>query len=136
MADGLRQSIGKHRTLLERDRELRALDSALSDLCDPVDGVARARRGGLLALAGSAGLGKTTLMAEARARAMALGCTVLSGKGGEKEQELAFRVVRQLVQPILATMGETSSPPLSVSRQGTPAVCRTRSGCVTALIGS
>lgn len=107
MADGLRQSIGKHRTLLEREGELRALDSALSDLCDPVDGVVRARRGGLLALAGSAGLGKTTLMAEARARAMALGCTVLSGKGGEKEQELAFRVVRQLVQPILATMGET-----------------------------
>ncbi|MEJ8667920.1 hypothetical protein WKI71_03190 [Streptomyces sp. MS1.AVA.1] len=35
---------------------------------------------------------------------MASGFTVLSGRGGEKEQGSAFRVVRQLVQPTLARM--------------------------------
>ncbi|MGI3224558.1 AAA family ATPase [Streptomyces sp. GTA36] len=45
-------------------------------------------------------------MTEARARAVAHGFTVFSGKGGEKEQEFAFHVVRQLVQPALAAMDE------------------------------
>lgn len=106
MAPGLRQPITEHRLLLERRRELRALDAALADLRDAVGGVPRARHAGLLAFTGSAGLGKTTLMAEARARAAAHGFTVLSGKGGEQEQELAFRVVRQLLQPTLAAMDE------------------------------
>ncbi|MPY56839.1 ATP-binding protein [Streptomyces spongiae] len=107
MAPELRQPITEHRPLLERRRELRALDDALAGLSDAVGGVPRARHAGLLAFTGAAGLGKTTLMAEARARALAHGFTVLSGKGGEKEQELAFRVVRQLVQPALAAMDET-----------------------------
>ncbi|WP_055490877.1 AAA family ATPase [Streptomyces sp. TP-A0356] len=104
MADGSRQTVTGHRMVLERHRELRAVDSALADLRDVVDGVTRVPQGGLLAFTGSAGLGKTTLLAEVRARATARGFTVLSGKGGEKEQGLAFRVVRQLVQPVLATM--------------------------------
>lgn len=107
MAHGLRQSTTEHRLLLERHRELRALDIALAGLGDAVGGVPRARHAGLLAFTGSAGLGKTTLIAEARARAAAHGFTVFSGKGGEKEQELAFRVVRQLMQPALAAMSET-----------------------------
>ncbi|MFF3905649.1 ATP-binding protein [Streptomyces sp. NPDC001848] len=107
MAHGPRQPIVGNRTLLERNRELEAIDSALADLCDAADGVAPARRGGLLAFTGSAGMGKTTLLARARARAVAHGCTVLSGKGGENEQGLAFRVVRQLLQPVLATMDGT-----------------------------
>ncbi|WP_039931952.1 ATP-binding protein [Streptomyces viridochromogenes] len=107
MAHGLRQPITEHRPLLERDEELLAIDRALAELRDTVDGMHRVPRGGLLAFTGEAGLGKTTLIAAARARAAAQGFTVLSGKGGENEQGLAFRVVRQIMQPTLAAMSET-----------------------------
>lgn len=107
MANGSRQPVAGQRVLLERHRELDAVDSALADLHDFVDGVARAPRGGLLAFTGSAGLGKTTLLGEVRSCATAHGFTVLSAKGGEKEQGLAFHVVRQLVQPVLAAMDGT-----------------------------
>ncbi|WP_234311960.1 AAA family ATPase [Streptomyces griseus] len=69
-------------------------------------GVPRESYGGPLTFTGSAGLGKTTLIAAARTRAAAQGFTVLSAKGGETEQELAFRLVRQLMQPTLAAMDE------------------------------
>ena len=106
MAHELRQPTPETRPLLERRKELRALDSALTGLRDTVDGVPQAPRGGLLAFTGSGGMGKTALLTEARARARAQGFTVLSGRGGEKEQELAFHVVRQVVQPALASMDE------------------------------
>ncbi|MGA6225036.1 ATP-binding protein [Streptomyces umbrinus] len=106
MAHELRQPDPESHLLLERHRELRAIDAALADLSETVDGVPRPRHTGLLTFTGSAGLGKTALMTEARARALAHGFTVFSGKGGEKEQELAFHVVRQLVQPALAAMDE------------------------------
>ncbi|WP_229898481.1 ATP-binding protein [Streptomyces finlayi] len=64
-------------------------------------------RGGLLAVAGPAGLGKTTLLAEVRRRAAALGCTVLSARGGDQEQTVAFHVARQLLQPQLAGESDT-----------------------------
>lgn len=108
MGNGLRQPNGEHQPLLERHRELDALKAALADLRDTVDGVPRTPRGGLLAFTGSGGLGKTTLVARARAGADALGFTVLSGKGGMTEHELAFRVVRQLMQPGLAAMDEAT----------------------------
>ncbi|WP_409473772.1 ATP-binding protein [Streptomyces sp. HC307] len=107
MAHGSRQPIIESRSLFERDRELRALDAALSALRSTAHGAPRVRQDRLLAFTGPAGHGKTRLMAEARARAVAHGFTVLSGRGGEKEQELAFHVVRQLVQPALATMDAT-----------------------------
>ncbi|MDT0388806.1 helix-turn-helix transcriptional regulator [Streptomyces dubilierae] len=106
MANELRQPPPEPRPLLERRRELTALDSALAALRDRADGVPQAPRGGLLAFTGPAGRGKTALLTEARTRARAEGFTVLSGRGGENEQELAFHVVRQLVQPALATMDE------------------------------
>ncbi|MFF6791952.1 tetratricopeptide (TPR) repeat protein [Streptomyces filamentosus] len=59
-------------------------------------------RGGVLAYAAPAGLGKTTLLAEIRRRAAARGCTVLSARGGDQEQRVAFHVARQLLQPQLA----------------------------------
>ncbi|MFF9029999.1 ATP-binding protein [Streptomyces iakyrus] len=106
MANELRQPLPENRPLLERRKELRALESALNALRDTVDGVPQAPRGGLLAFTGPGGMGKTALLTEARARARAQGFTVLSGRGGEKEQELAFHVVRQVVQPALAPMDE------------------------------
>ncbi|MEU9479416.1 AAA family ATPase [Streptomyces sp. NPDC048191] len=104
MATEPRQPIMEQRMLIERRRELQALDAAFQELRRTTDGVPRARHRGLLAFTGPAGLGKTALVAEARARAAAHGFTVLSGRGGETEQGAAFRVVRQLVQPSLAAM--------------------------------
>ncbi|MFI8520617.1 ATP-binding protein [Streptomyces sp. NPDC085481] len=63
---------------------------------------ATVHRGGVLAYAAPAGLGKTTLLAEIRRRAAARGCTVLSARGGDQEQRVAFHVARQLLQPQLA----------------------------------
>lgn len=85
----------------------------LGNSVDPVDlGGARAARaartGGVLAFAGTAGAGKTALLGETGARAIARGCTVLRARGGEQEQECAFHVVRQLVQPLFATADENA----------------------------
>lgn len=86
------------RALLEREDELAAADEALADLT----GDHGHPRGGLLAFAGRAGLGKTSLLTEIRDRAAGRGCTVLSARGGEQEQQVAFHVARQLLQPRLA----------------------------------
>ncbi|MEU3519852.1 AAA family ATPase [Streptomyces sp. NPDC006654] len=104
MAMEPRQPITERSTLIERRKELQALGAAFQELRRAADGVPRARRRGLLAFRGAAGLGKTALITEARDRAAAGGFTVLSGRGGENEQGSAFRVVRQLMQPPLATM--------------------------------
>ena len=64
------------------------------------------RRGGLLAFAGRAGIGKTSLLSEVRRRAEAKGCVVLSARGGDQEQCVAFHVARQLLQPQLAGVPE------------------------------
>ncbi|WP_318656158.1 ATP-binding protein [Streptomyces resistomycificus] len=107
MAPGLREPFTPHRLLLERHRELESLDSALAELCETAGGVPRSPVSELVTFAGPAGMGKTTLVAAARTRAAARGCTVLSSKGAENEHGLAFRVVRQLMQPALAAMDET-----------------------------
>ncbi|MEU8031906.1 AAA family ATPase [Streptomyces sp. NPDC049099] len=104
MATEPRHPVTEQRTLIERRRELQALDAAFEELRRTTDGVPRVRRRGLLAFSGPAGLGKTALITQARERAAASGFTVLSGRGGETEQGSAFRVVRQLVQPWLARM--------------------------------
>ncbi|MCX5418607.1 AAA family ATPase [Streptomyces sp. NBC_00078] len=98
------------RTIFERESELAAVDEALGELtglrrdgAEPSD----RPRGALLAFAGRAGIGKTTLLAEVRRRAGARGCTVLSARGGDQEQRVAFHVARQLLQPQLAGAAET-----------------------------
>ncbi|MEU2620687.1 AAA family ATPase [Streptomyces sp. NPDC007157] len=93
------------RTLYERESELATVDEALAELTGlSANGAAPADRplGALLAFAGRAGIGKTTLLAEVRRRAAAQGCTVLSARGGDQEQRVAFHVARQLLQPRLA----------------------------------
>jgi DNA-binding CsgD family transcriptional regulator len=91
--------------LFERHRELDALDAALSHLRSAARG-ARARHTGLLTFTAPAGMGKSALLSEARIRAASHGFTVLSGGGSETEQEVAFRLIRQFVQPALATMDD------------------------------
>ncbi|MFC8347454.1 ATP-binding protein [Streptomyces sp. NPDC057280] len=104
-----RRSMRSSRTLFERESELAAVDEALAELTglrpDGAEPVGQPR-GALLAFAGPAGLGKTTLMAEVRRRAAARGCTVLSARGGDQEQRVAFHVARQLLQPRFAGAAE------------------------------
>ncbi|MFE7172361.1 ATP-binding protein [Streptomyces sp. NPDC057616] len=98
------------RTIFERESELAAVDEALGELTGLLrDGAEPSDRprGALLAFAGRAGIGKTTLLAEVRRRAAAMGCTVLSARGGDQEQRVAFHVARQLLQPQLAGTGES-----------------------------
>ncbi|MFJ6567741.1 ATP-binding protein [Streptomyces sp. NPDC091292] len=93
------------RTLFEREAELAAVDEALAELTGPrADGAEPPDRphGALLAFSARAGLGKTALLTEVRRRAAAQGCTVVSARGGDQEQRVAFHVARQLVQPQLA----------------------------------
>ncbi len=99
------RSARSRRTLFERESELAAVDEALGELTglrtdggEPGD----RPRGALLAFAGRAGIGKTTLLTEVRRRAAAQGCTVLSARGGDQEQRVAFHVARQLLQPQFA----------------------------------
>ncbi|MEV6947133.1 AAA family ATPase [Streptomyces sp. NPDC051172] len=104
------RSVRSSRTIFERESELAVVDEALGELtglrrdgAEPSD----RPRGALLAFAGRAGIGKTTLLAEVRRRAAARGCTVLSARGGDQEQRVAFHVARQLLQPQLAGSAET-----------------------------
>ncbi|WP_371680084.1 AAA family ATPase [Streptomyces sp. NBC_01276] len=64
------------------------------------------RRGGVLTFAGSGGIGKTTLLGEARRHAADRGCTVLFARGGEQEKQVPFHVMRQLIQPTFAALSE------------------------------
>src|SRR5204863_240124 len=79
---------------VEREPELAALAAVVDSAC--------AGEGSLVVIEGTAGIGKTRLLAEARARAGGE-MRVLSARGGELEGEFAFGVVRQLFEPLLAT---------------------------------
>ena len=79
--------------LLEREGELTTVSSCL-------DAAVRGC-GGAVAVGGRAGLGKTRLLAEARALADEAGAEVLTGRGSELEREFPFAVLRQLLGPRL-----------------------------------
>jgi DNA-binding CsgD family transcriptional regulator len=79
--------------LLERDGELAALDALLAD-------------GGVVVVEGGAGIGKTSLVAEACDRARKRGWQVLRGCGAELEAGFPFGVVRQLFERDLAAAPE------------------------------
>src|SRR5215211_1380827 len=80
--------------LLERDAEMAALERMLD--------AAHAGDGQLVTVEGSAGIGKTRLLSEARTRARASKIDVLFARAGELEGDFAFGVVRQLFEPALA----------------------------------
>src|SRR6516165_6440227 len=79
--------------LLERDGELAALQDAVAG--------AQAGEGRLVVIEGSAGIGKSSLLAESRAIASRAGMPVLGARAGEHEAEFAFGVVRQLFEQLL-----------------------------------
>jgi AAA ATPase domain len=80
--------------LLERDRELLLLDDAIRS--------AIAGQGRALVIEGPAGIGKTSLLVEARRRAELAGMAAASGQGAFLETEFGFGVVRQLFEPVIA----------------------------------
>ena len=86
-------SAGAHGTLLERDRELALVDDLIADALDG--------RSVLGLFEGAAGIGKSSLLSEARARAERAGFRVLSARASDLERELPFGIVRQLFEPML-----------------------------------
>ncbi len=77
--------------LVERELELETVERLLAG--------ARAGSGGAVVFEGPAGIGKSSLLAAARAAAGEL--RVLSARGGELERELPFGIVRQLLEPVV-----------------------------------
>ena len=86
--------------LLEREHEVERVRAALR--------AAGQRAGAALVIEGAAGVGKSRLLEEARARASDLGLRVLAARATELEQGFPFGVVRQLFErPLLeADAGE------------------------------
>jgi DNA-binding CsgD family transcriptional regulator len=101
--------------IVERDAERAALDEAAA---------AAARGEGAVVLAqGEAGIGKTALLTEARARAEGHGLRVLSAIGSELEREFPFGLVHQLLGPVLAAADdEGRAALLSGAARGAAAV--------------
>src|SRR5262245_58706439 len=81
-------------TLLERERELTELRSALTD--------ARQGRGRLIVAEGSAGLGKSSLLRAAADIAAGSGIACLRARANELERDFAYGCVRQLLEPVVA----------------------------------
>lgn len=77
--------------LIERERELAAIEQRL----DSLDGGA----GGVLVLEGGAGLGKSRLVQEAVERAAPRGVQILGATAFQYEQEFAFGVTVQMLEP-------------------------------------
>jgi DNA-binding CsgD family transcriptional regulator len=86
---------GSTTLLLEREVQVAALE-ALAD-------AAQSGGGRFVVIEGSAGIGKTRLLAEARVIAGSAGMRVLAARGGEFEGEFAYGIVRQLFEPLLAS---------------------------------
>jgi AAA ATPase domain len=81
--------------LLEREAQLAALQALID--------AARSGAGRFVVIEGSAGIGKTRLLAEGRAIAGSAGMRVLAARGGEFEGEFAYGIVRQLFEPLLVS---------------------------------
>jgi DNA-binding CsgD family transcriptional regulator len=86
---------GTTNLLLEREAQLAALQ-AVAD-------AAQSGRGRFAVIEGTAGIGKTRLLAETRAISGAAEMQVLAARGGEFEGEYAYGIVRQLFEPLLAS---------------------------------
>src|SRR6476619_4014713 len=77
-------------------------DQDLAELYALVDGIED--RGGALIVRGEAGIGKSTLLAAARERALSRGVTVVSTTGTLSEAQLAFAGLHQLLLPLLGRL--------------------------------
>ncbi len=84
--------------LLERAEELAAIDAVIAD--------ALAGFGRFGVVEGSAGIGKSSILSEGRARAAAARMTVLTARGTEIERSFSYGVVRQLFELLVAQSDE------------------------------
>jgi DNA-binding CsgD family transcriptional regulator len=107
------QAVVRDPELLERERELQALDAMIAAACRG--------EGRLIAVEGPAGIGKTRLLVEARAQAQAR-MRVLVARGSQLEQDFAYGVVRQLFEPVLASAGQAERDDLLVGAAAQAAV--------------
>src|SRR5687767_4330005 len=78
--------------LLERERESALLRDALT---------AAGSGGSLIVLEGAPGIGKSRLLATARAAALAAGMQVLTARGDEFERGVPFALLRQALDPLV-----------------------------------
>jgi ABC-type cobalamin/Fe3+-siderophores transport system ATPase subunit len=83
--------------LLDRDAELAALDRQLAAV--------RAGAGRVIVVEGSAGIGKSTLLAATARAADERSMVVLRARGGPLERDAAWGVARQLFGPVRAGAG-------------------------------
>src|SRR5262245_50093871 len=86
---------GTTTSLLEREAQVANLQTLTDE--------ARAGGGRFVVIEGSAGIGKTRLLGEARVLAGATDVRALTARGGEFEGEFAYGIVRQLFEPLLAS---------------------------------
>jgi DNA-binding CsgD family transcriptional regulator len=98
--------------LLERERELETLAAAVE--------AAAKGTAGLVLVEGPAGIGKSRLLAEARALAEEQGLCVRSARGGELERDFPFGVVRQLFDSQLVDASERSRLLSGAARTAAP----------------
>jgi DNA-binding CsgD family transcriptional regulator len=89
---------------------------------------ARAGAGGLVVVEGPPGIGKSRLLAEARARASALGMAVLTARGIDLERDFPFGVATDLfAAPLTATPdAPLAATPDAPAAAGTPGTARAR----------
>src|ERR687895_666796 len=83
-------------TLLDREREVAALERALDEVEDG--------RGRILFIEGPPGIGKSRLLRELRERA-AQRMTCLAARCSELERDYSFGAVRQLFEPVAVDPG-------------------------------
>ncbi|MGW4695384.1 AAA family ATPase [Kitasatospora cineracea] len=92
--------------LWERDQELRSVDQAVDRLCREF-AAGGLRIGELLVFSGSPGIGKTSMLEQVRRIAGARqDSTVLFARGNERQRREPFRVLRQLLLPVLSDLTE------------------------------
>jgi DNA-binding CsgD family transcriptional regulator len=84
--------------LLEREAELKYLRDRLEDARE-------GRGGGIIAIAGPAGIGKSALLAASGEAARRLGLGLLTARGAELEAGMAFGAARQLLEPAVFSAG-------------------------------
>jgi DNA-binding CsgD family transcriptional regulator len=94
----MRVGPGSDAPLLERDDERRALDWAVDRACQG--------NGEVVVIEGVAGVGKTSLLHLASARAAAAGMRTLRARGSELDRAFGFGLVRGLLERTMAELPE------------------------------
>ncbi|MEU9133643.1 AAA family ATPase [Kitasatospora sp. NPDC048540] len=95
--------------LHERESELGSAEQAVARLCRAFAN-GGTEIGELLLYSGPPGMGKTSVLRQVRRLArLQPGCTVLFARGGERQQNEPFRVLRQLLLPVLGALSEAES---------------------------